>query len=143
MTKRRPFSQREHLGAGALISSVERDLAAVGMAIQDAYGPAAGEPLFRIVDRISRFKSTLDDRVCWTLKADQSPGWHRQPRRPGVMSENQSARACAAKKAIHSDIDTTAIWPLLAGTGLSSNLAGCISKVFSPGHCGVPPTSSF
>jgi hypothetical protein len=64
MTKRRPFTQREHLGAGALISQAERDLTAVAMAVQDAYGLAAGEPLFRLVDRISRFKSTLDDRIC-------------------------------------------------------------------------------
>ena len=45
---RRPFTQREHLGTGALISQAQNDLTSVALAVQEAYGLTAGRPLLRL-----------------------------------------------------------------------------------------------
>jgi hypothetical protein len=67
---RRPFSQHEHLGAGALINQAQRDLTAVALALQEAYGRAAGSPLLRLADRIDSLKSPLDSIVCRETPSD-------------------------------------------------------------------------
>jgi hypothetical protein len=64
MTKRQAFTQRKHLGAGALIGQAQRDLTAVAIAVQDAYGLTTGRPLLRLVRRITILKSALDDNLC-------------------------------------------------------------------------------
>ena len=59
---RRPFTQREHLGAGALISQAQNDLTSVALAVQEAYGLTAGRPLLRLNGTTARDVPSPDSR---------------------------------------------------------------------------------
>ncbi len=62
-----PFTPREHLAAGARLSSIERQLGDLMFAVDDAYGRRLSDKLLAIERKLSMIKSALDDAICSEL----------------------------------------------------------------------------
>lgn len=61
---KRRFTKHEHLGAGLMLSTVDRDMHLLANAIGDAYGSVEFTKAMSVIRALSKLKSALDSRVC-------------------------------------------------------------------------------
>ncbi len=60
---KKPFTNHEHLGAGLLLSAIDRDMHVIANAIGDAYGKAEFNKAVAVIKALSKLKSALERQI--------------------------------------------------------------------------------